>query len=871
MRDVGVRGLRWALGWSSLGLASVIMVQPAQATTVGVTQVSLNPTTGGLALVLELTDGAASQVLTSQVGTTWIADVSNAQLSAGLGWGQQHPTEGIESVTVSVPTPTSVRITIVGSSTLPVGEVVRQGNTLTITFAPGADRAAVATDPSTVSIARADHMLQGEPGGTAADLYAQETLEPEPTEAADEDDGTLRIFVTGEQEGSEYFEPTSTTGTRTDTPLIEVPQSIQVIPQQVLEDQQVIQLDEALTNVSGVVGSTVEGSGFRFAIRGFDRANVLRDGFNISASDNTGRSGFQTLSETANLEQIEVLRGPASILYGEINPGGIINLVTKQPLYEPFFGAELQVGSNSLIRPSVDLSGPLTDDANVRYRVNAVVENSEGFRGFTQNIQRTFIAPVIAWDISDRTRLTVEAEYLDDQRPYDTGTVAFGRGILNIPRDRIANEPSDFRRTSTLMAGYTFTHEFNDDWRVYNAFRYISDRSQGRVAIPFNFNETTGTLLRLDAATNNYRESYALQTNIVGEFETGSIGHTLLLGVDLSQTNVNLLTTGSAVPLPLNIFNPVYNLPRSSVLSLVGLNEFNQTRRLGLYAQDQISFGDALILVAGVRYDTVHQTLDAKATTFPTPGAARNLSQSPSAVTPRIGLVYQPIPEIALYGSYSRSFTPNAGLNSSGVFLPPEEGEGYEVGVKAELLEGNLFATLAYFDITKQNVASPDPAFPVTANVFVSTGRQRSRGLEFDLGGELAPGWNVIASYAYTDATVTADTVTPVGNRLVGIPEHSVGLWSHYTIQEGDLAGLGFGLGVNYVGTRTGDLSNSFQMGSYFLTNAALSYERDNWKIALNVKNLFDVFYVQGSPFSRFRNIEVGEPLTIVASFSIEL
>ncbi|MBE9170516.1 TonB-dependent receptor [Pleurocapsales cyanobacterium LEGE 06147] len=291
-----------------------------------------------------------------------------------------------------------------------------------------------------------------------------------------------------------------------------------------------------------------------------------------------------------------------------------------------------------------------------------------------------------------------------------------------------------------------------------------------------------------------------------------------------------------------------------------------ETTRVGIYLQDQISFTENLILLGGLRYDNVDQDLNISGLAF----GNIDQSQNPDAFTPRIGLVYQPIPTVSLYTSYSQSFTPGTETSAEGDFLEPEEGEGFEVGIKAEIIPNQLIATLAYFDITRQNVASPDPDFPGLNNVFVATGEQNSQGIEFDLTGEILPGWRAIASYAYIDAEVTEDEVIPIGNDLVGIPEHSASLWTTYTLQTGNLEGLGFGIGFNFVGERPGDLDNSFQLDDYFLTNAAIFYERENLRLAVNFKNIFDVDFIQGTPFSRLRNIEVGEPFTVIGSVSVQ-
>ena len=706
-----------------------------------------------------------------------------------------------------------------------------------------------------------------------APLISQASNETEPSDA-DEDSGLLRITVTGESAGSDYFVPNSGTGTRTDTPLLDIPASVQVIPQEVLEDQQVIRLDDALRNVSGVVPDNTEGAGLQFGLRGFAGASILRDGLSLSGS-NTNR-GIIAVPELANIEQIEVLKGPASILYGEIQPGGVINLVTERPTEEPLYELTLQGGRDGLFRPQIDISDRLTADGNVRYRLNALVQRQEGFRDFDQQIEREFIAPVITWDISDRTSLTFDLEYFQDERPSDSGLVAFGNGIIDIPYSRILGEPDDVIERDFFSVGYDLDHAFNDNWRLRNAFRYSSQDYSSNTflaptATPLFFNEATGDLNRINSATEWYQDTYGVQTDVVGTFETGSIGHTLVAGVDLawSRSDIRARVSNPFIPaglFGLNVFNPIYGLATRlpfEQLPLVARFEDISTSRWGLFLQDQIDISDNLILVAGVRYDAVSQ--DASTTTI---FGATNSSQDVDAFTPRVGIVYQPIPQLSLYGSYSRSFTPSAATDIAGNLLEPEEGEGFEVGLKAELFDQRLIATLAYFDITRQNVATADPNALLGVLAFLATGEQRSQGIELDIAGEILPGWNVIANYAYTDARITQDNTFPAGNGLTGIPENSASLWTTYTLQTGDWAGLGFGVGVNYVGDRPGDLNNSFRLGDYWVTNAAIFYEQDDFGLSLYFNNLFDTNYVQGIPVSRLRGIEPGEPFTVTGSIT---
>jgi iron complex outermembrane receptor protein len=272
--------------------------------------------------------------------------------------------------------------------------------------------------------------------------------------------------------------------------------------------------------------------------------------------------------------------------------------------------------------------------------------------------------------------------------------------------------------------------------------------------------------------------------------------------------------------------------------------------------RDQITFSDRFILVGSLRYDSVD---------------FRNLGEDTDrydqAWSPRIGLIYKPARTISLYANYSQSFRPNLGQTASGDPIAAEKGEGFEVGIKTEFLQGKMFATLAYFDITKQNVATTDPNNPFFS---VGTGEQRSQGVELDIAGEILPGWNIIVNYAYTDARTTEDNDIPVGNRLFNVPYHSAGLWTTYEIQQGGLQGLGFGLGMNYVGNRAGDLANTFEVDDYFLTSLALFYKRENWRLGLNINNLFDVNYISSTNNARNFGNAPGAPFSVIGSISVE-
>ncbi|NEQ86958.1 MAG: TonB-dependent siderophore receptor, partial [Moorea sp. SIO2I5] len=506
-----------------------------------------------------------------------------------------------------------------------------------------------------------------------------------------------------------------------------------------------------------------------------------------------------------------------------------------------------------------------TSDNSLLYRLNALYSREDSFRDFDQELERFFVAPALTWNISEKTNLTASLQYIDSELPADTGIVASGNEVIDVPRSRNLGELEDIIESSSLQVSYDFEHRFSDNWKVRNAFRFLQEEESFDSAFVFDFDEDSGNVSRAFSNGIEKRDTYEIQTNIVGKFATGPIDHKLLFGVDYTRTEIpERAVSADFTPLPpFNAFDPVYGLtprPDPSTVPLFFDQSQTTTDTVGIYIQDQIDILDNLILLLGGRFDFFDQ--DA-----PFRGTVTN--QYEEAFSPRLGLVYQPIQEVSLYTSYSRSFLPNFRRNSSGEFIEPEKGEQFEVGSRAELLEGRFVANLAFFHLTKQNVGVPDPNFPSFFGFAVAFGEQRSQGIELDLSGEILPGWDLIANYAYLDTEITEDNSGLEGNRLFGVPEHSINLWSVYEIQSGDLQGLNFGIGFNFVGERFGDNANSFELDSYFLTNAAIAYRRDNWRVGLNFRNLFDVNYIESAANSRIAVLP-GEGFTMIGSVSIE-
>ncbi|MEH2249856.1 TonB-dependent siderophore receptor [Nostoc sp.] len=593
--------------------------------------------------------------------------------------------------------------------------------------------------------------------------------------------------MTGEQDG--YRVPNPSAGTRTDTPLRDIPQSIQVIPQQVLKDQQANNVNEALRNITGLTqGQQSDRTSFEFTARGFSSNTSLRNGL----PDPLGSSTI----ELSNVERIEFLSSPASVLFGQGGAGGTINFVTKQPLRDPFYAIEATVGSYDFYRGAVDLSGPLNDEKTVSYRLNTSYLDKNGFTDFF-NEKVFLIAPVIRWDVSKKTSLTLEADYTEAKNLPLYGLPAIGTVLPNpngqIPPKRNISEPDGYQQVKTTRVGYRLEHQFSDNWSFRNSFQAVFSRDDSGGVSAAGLESDDRTLDRGYGFLKNYVNNYNLTTDIIGKFSTGSIKHQLLFGVDLSRSDVIELSSSAYGTAPsLDLFNPVYSQPLGPSKGKYSFPSVTDT--LGVYVQDQVTLADNLKLLLGGRFDTLtSKNRDELANT--------ESSQSSDAFSPRFGIVYQPLPPISLYASYSRSFSPASGTDFEGNLFQPERGNQYEVGVKADLND-RLSVTLAFYELTRTNISTDDTRPGVPQGNLIQIGEQRSRGIELNMAGEILPGWNIYAGYAYTDARITEDNTFLMGNQLYNTPENAFKLWTSYEIQKGFLQGLGFGVGFFFVGDR---------------------------------------------------------------------
>lgn len=695
--------------------------------------------------------------------------------------------------------------------------------------------------------------------------------ETQPEQPAAQSDEPIELVVTGEQDG--YSVPDASTATKTDTPLRDIPQSIQVVPQQVIKDQQITRITDAVRNVSGVtVQRDIDNTIDSYNIRGFTTNNFLKDGVSVP---------FALINPSPyNIEQVEVLKGPGSVLYGQLEPGGIVNYVTKKPLSEPYYSGEIAIGNYDVI-PSIDISGPLTEDKRLLYRFNAAYQYSDSFVDFV-NQKSFFISPTLTYKIGDATTLNLSYNYTNSDAVYDPGLPSDPRS-LDAPRNRFLGEPNSDGKihTETHSIDLNFTHRFdkhlefrstfstalqnNDDGS--GIFRVVSLQPDGRT-VTRDFAKDIGDI-----------EVYSLQNNLIADFNTGSIQHKLLFGVDWTKLNALQpgfragqaeipLSPGAVVP-PIDLFNPIYGAPAPTVFDgFSGVsNSISGTfvETSAIYLQDQVTLLPNLKLLLGGRYDFVNnasttQPIDQD---FNPLGASTRDESYSEAFSPRIGIVYQPIEPLSLYASFSQSFVPNTGRSRTGEVFEASRGTQYEVGIRAELLDRRLIANVAAYEITKTNVLTSDPE----DNSFsIAAGEVTSRGLEFDLSGKILPGWNIIASFFLNDAFISKDNSLPEGDKLTGAPSQGGSLWTTYEIQSGNLQGFGFGGGVFFAGSRDVTLPNTFKIPSYGRFDAAVFYRRDNWRVGINFKNLLDTKYYESTTFG---DIRPAAPFTLLGTVSV--
>ena len=668
--------------------------------------------------------------------------------------------------------------------------------------------------------------------------------------------GTQTEQATGPVSG--YRAARSATATRTDTAIRDTPQTINVVPRDVLVEQEDTTLTQALQNVSNVQpAGNLQGRNETYVIRGFTTQTYAIDGFLLNPASNF----FTVTRDLADVERIEVLKGPASVLYGRGDPGGVINIVTRRPTFEPTADASLQGGSFGFRRLQGSVSSAIPSIDGLAGRLSFSTQADPTFRDYGgRDNSRNFVAPAFTYTPTPDTRVYFIGEFTKQDSQYDEGLIAVNGRVPVKNISRYYGEPFDRYNGVANYGALRIEHDINENVTIREVFN-----AQGG---GFDFLTTRGTALgnrntTVTRQTNATQSTYAAidsQTEVVAKFDLLGFSHTVLLGFEYINGYRHSYNTVGRIA-SIGFLNPTFGALPSSALTLqTDLKQKNEL--FGLYAQDQIDLGLGLQLLVGARYDFGSQFYFNRLPTSTTIPA----DQQVSGVSPRVGLVYRPFEPLTVYASYSTSFKPQTAGVLNVTNPPPETGVQYEIGSRLDITP-DLTLSAAAFRITRNNVAA---ANPVNTGFSVITGQQRSEGVEADLAGQILPGWKVIGGVGYLDARITKDTTYAIGNRITAVPAFSGSIWSTYQFQGGPLRGLGIGAGVTFVGKRYGDLNNSFSVGAYTRLDAAVFYDLDEHaRLSLNVRNLTDAHYIE-QPYNQFNNAP-GAPFSVLATITARM
>ncbi len=700
--------------------------------------------------------------------------------------------------------------------------------------------------------------------GLPAAALAQSSAVPAPPPAQ-----TLpTVTVTGESE--DYQPSSSSTATRTDTPSLRTPQSVQIVPRAVIEDQNALTLTEAVRNVAGVQYDFGFNGSMQplLILRGFPSTSMTAMGpmSGISSYYQDGSKVKGVPINMANVQSVEVIKGPASVLYGRSEPGGLVNVVSKPISSVSELSFEQTVGQRGLSRTALEASGSLNADKTLRGRVAASYYTSDSIRDYVKDRLGAFTGS-LAWVPDARTNVTATLDYSDNRYRTDMGIPAVGNRPADLPWSRQFNDSPYLSSAKTTSLKLDASHQLNDTWQF--KAKLLSLRSDTSEMDIYTYRGDYGLGTAPDQTcpgTGNplCRYYFAVRpdgrykvdqfnTDLIGKFQAGGAGHTVLAGFDTYYTR----KTGTTYMQQLSSVD-IYNPSLGHTTGLDPLLSMPQdyddySRWTSFYVQDQIALGNGVFLTGALRNDRTSAV-------FGVPGTEPNQQ---SFTTPRVGAVWQFASNQSVYAQYQDAVSANNGRDTvTGAALAAERARQFEVGHKIELFDGKLSSTVALFQLTKRNRGASvlDPLSPTGTNV-VTIGQARSRGLEWDVSGQLTKRLSLIASYAYTDTEVTQDP-TYEGKQLANVARHAGSLWARYAID----SQWSVGGGVFAQGQRQGDVGNTFQLPGYGRVDAMLAYKfglgGSKASLQLNVDNIFNKKYYAGSHQFVQDWIKLGNPRT---------
>lgn len=647
----------------------------------------------------------------------------------------------------------------------------------------------------------------------------------------------------GTENESRYQPLTTKTAAKIEAELRDIPQTVNVIPETLFRDQGARSMNEVLRNVPGVGFSNGDGQRDQVTIRGF---SAIADQFIDGVRDDA-----LYFRELANIEQVEVLKGPASVLYGRGSSGGLINRITKKPTDDPFTNVTTTVGSWDMKRFEVDSNQPLGEVA--AFRINAAVEDSGSFRdqGFTE---RNFIAPSLQLNISEKTRLLFQLENLEDKRVTDFGVPAInGRPVDVDPETYYGSSDArddDYTETDMLSGALTLEHEFNNGWKLKNTFRASDYDLNRNNTVVTSVNTTTLLANRRHSFIDRQEHGYFNQTDISTNADWLGMKHALLFGMELGYQDKDAQSGSYANPGSVSLYDPQSN-DNTGANRTVTASTRSLSQVAGFYVQDLITLNPEWKALVGVRHDRFDQTTENVLTDT-------RFGRTDTEFSPRAGLVYQPTPWASVYASYTQSFQPSQevfALAANNTDIAPEETTNYEVGTKLDFLGGNLSAMVSLFRLERTNIKSVDPT---DTTKLIPVGEQRTDGLELSLSGRPAHGWDITAGYAFLDAEITESPTSvgvPIsatgasylvaieGNRPSLTPRHSANLWVTRRFDNG----FGLGGGVTLMGEQFASVSNEVKLPGYARADMTAFYETKKYEVRLLVNNIFDREYFESA------------------------
>ena len=617
--------------------------------------------------------------------------------------------------------------------------------------------------------------------------------------------------------------------------VLEIPQAELKMDFKTLRDAGVLDLVQALDLSASVARQNNFGGLWNsFAIRGFVGDENLPSNFLVNGF-NAGR-GFGGARDLSGIESVEVLKGPRAALFGRGEPGGTVNLVTKRPTFETAGEVVVSAGSWSTYRTDFDYTAPLSDD--VAIRLVGAYEDAESFRDTIETKKMAF-SPSIAWQLGEQSQLVYEMEYSAQEVPFDRGVIAINDELGLIPESRFLGEPS-YGPIEADVLGHQleFQHDFDNNWSALVGFNYRDTSLEGLASENgFASPDADGNFGRFSRIRDYDAIYQVFRAEVSGSFSMGSLNHKIIMGIDVDDfENDQFALRDRSTNQSINIFNPVYgNYPQSSLALAGNIDRVETQESTGIYIQDQISLTDKLDIRIGARFDDYDQELVNRRS-----GSVSNYSQS--QVSPQLGIVYKASEALSFYAAYGENFRPLSGAtNENG--LDPNQSESTEVGIKFALNDGALAGTLAVFDVEQSNIATFDADFNPTA-----VGAAGSKGLEFDVTGDLTDTLSLWLSYAYVDAETKNDytdfisfNFIPAGSQLLNVAEHQLSLQA---VKQTQLAGRELDLigGLIYVDDRSGEFGDpTFRLPSYTTVRVAANYQfSESLGLRMELNNLFD-------------------------------